>query len=81
MNGSCNKNDNSYGSMSGSVASLNGSTAESGVVFAHEMGHYLGLDHNADAGNFMSPIAWPTATGIHQWQGDVMKRHCNVTRL
>jgi hypothetical protein len=81
VDGSCNKNDNSYGQMTGSVASLIAATASTGVVFAHEMGHYLGLEHTYDTGNFMSPVAYPNATGIQRWQGDMMKRHCLVTRL
>jgi Metallo-peptidase family M12B Reprolysin-like len=74
VNGPCNKY---YNGWSGSVASLEGSNAVSGLVFAHEMGHYLGLDHTYDAGNLMNA----GGSGLYQWQGDVMKRHCNVTRL
>ena len=79
VTGPCNKNAKG---MTGAVVSLNGSAANSGNTFAHEMGHYLGLSHIADNGNFIGNNGSSNSfTGIHEWQGDVMKRHCFVTRL
>jgi hypothetical protein len=79
VNGSCNKNSKG---MTGSVVSLNGDSANSGNTFAHEIGHYLGLQHIPDAGNFIGNNGnSDSSTGIEDWQGDVMKRHCFVTRL
>jgi hypothetical protein len=76
VNGPCNKNAKG---MTGPVVSINGSTANSGNTFAHEIGHYLGLDHIADASNFIGGNgASDSNTGILQWQGDIMKRHCSV---
>lgn len=79
LDGSCNKNDNSYGGMTGTVAEIVGSAAVSGVVMAHEVGHYLGLDHSYVNGNFMYPSLSAAATAIQTAQGDVMKRHCFVS--
>ena len=74
VNGPCDKNAKG---MSGPVVSLNGSTANAGNTLAHELGHYLGLDHIADVGNFIGGDGGSNSwTGIHGWQGDVMKRHC-----
>jgi Metallo-peptidase family M12 len=74
VNGSCDKN--SIG-MTGSVVSLNGSLANSANTFAHEMGHYLGLDHIADADNFIGNNGGSNSnTNILDWQGTTMKRHC-----
>jgi Repeat of unknown function (DUF5648)/Metallo-peptidase family M12B Reprolysin-like len=76
VNGPCDKNAKG---MTGSVVSLNGSTANSGNTFAHEVGHYLGLDHIPDTGNFIGGGgASNSFTGIFGWQGDIMKRHCFV---
>jgi hypothetical protein len=76
VNGPCNKNAKG---MTGPVVSLNGSTSNSGNTFAHELGHYLGLDHIADSGNFIGGNGSSNSfTGIHEWQGNTMKRHCSV---
>lgn len=78
VDGSCNKDAKG---MTGSVVSLNGTTANSGNTFAHEVGHYLGLDHIADVGNFIGGDGGSDSwTGIYDWQGDRMKRHCFVNR-
>jgi len=78
VNGSCNKDANG---MTGSVSSLNGNAANSGNTFAHEVGHYLGLNHIADTGNFIGGNGGSDSwTGIFNWQGDVMKTHCFVHR-
>lgn len=77
VGGPCDKDDKDE--MTGSVVSLNGSAANSGNTFAHEMGHYLGLDHIADTGNFIGGDGGSDSwTGIHAWQGETMKRHCLV---
>lgn len=79
VNGSCDKDAKG---MTGSVVSLNGSSANSGNTFAHEIGHYLGLDHIPDHGNFIGDNGSSNSvTGIHEWQGTVMKRHCFVHAL
>ena len=76
VGGSCDKNSKG---MTGSVVSLNGSLANSGNTFAHEMGHYLGLDHIAAADNFIGNNgASNSHTNVFEWQGDTMKRHCFV---
>lgn len=74
VDGSCDKDSKG---MTGSVVSLNGSTANSGNTFAHEIGHYLGLNHIPDTGNFIggngNSDSW---TDIYVWQDNTMKRHC-----
>lgn len=79
VDGSCDKNSKG---MSGSVVSLNGGTANVGNTLAHEMGHYLGLSHVKDSGNFIGGDgASDSWTGIHSWQGDTMKKHCFVNHF
>jgi hypothetical protein len=76
IRGPCDKNANGW---TGSVVSLNGDTANSGNTFAHELGHYLGLDHIADSDNFIGNNGGSNSnTHIHAWQGDAMKKHCYV---
>lgn len=76
VKGSCDKNAKG---MNGSVVSLNGSDNNAGNTFAHEMGHYLGLKHISDTGNFIGGDGGSNSwTGIHDWQGDTMKSHCWV---
>ena len=74
--GHCNKNAPWH--MTGSVVEIyQGRDNYAGNGFAHEMGHYLGLDHISDDGNFIggdgSSNSW---SGILDWQGNEMKRHC-----
>lgn len=84
VDGPCSKDDKDE--MTGSVVSLNGSYDNSGNTFAHEIGHYLGLDHIEDNNNFIGggPIGSPSEgasnqnTGIYNWQGTTMKKHCYV---
>ena len=33
-------------------------------LIAHELGHYVNLDHSSDASNLMSPIIYTTSTGL-----------------
>jgi hypothetical protein len=76
VGGSCDKN---VEGMTGSVVSLNGSDDNAGNTFAHEMGHYLGLGHIKDVGNFIGGNGGSNSwTGIYGWQGDEMKKHCWV---
>jgi hypothetical protein len=65
--------------MTGCVVSLNGDYANSGNTFAHELGHYLGLNHIADPANFIGNNGSSNSnTDILAWQGDIMKTHCFV---
>lgn len=77
VNGPCSKDDKDE--MTGSVVSLNGSYKNSGNTFAHEIGHYLGLEHISDPNNFIGNDGSSNAnTGIFDWQGTTMKKHCYV---
>jgi hypothetical protein len=51
-----------------------------GVVIAHEVGHFLGLDHDTAAGNFMNATVGNTSTGIRHEQWRTMRRHAFVRR-
>jgi hypothetical protein len=81
VGGPCDKN--AGGSvMTGTVVSLNGDHGNSGNTFAHEIGHYLGLDHIADADNFIGNNGSSNSnTRILAWQGDLMKKHCMVVHI
>lgn len=77
VGGSCDKD--SKGKMTGSVVSLNGNSANSGNTFAHEIGHYLGLDHISTQCNFIGNNGGSNScTGILTWQGNKMKTHCFI---
>lgn len=77
VNGSCDKNSKG---MTGSVVELYPDDDDyTANGFAHEMGHYLGLNHIPDAGNIIGGDGGSDSwTGIYDWQGDTMKRHCLV---
>lgn len=77
VNGPCDKDKK--GTMTGTVVSLNGDKGNSGNTFAHELGHYLGLSHIPDAGNFIGNNGSSNSnTAITSAQGDTMKAHCSV---
>lgn len=80
VDGPCSKDDKDE--MTGSVVSLNGSFDNSGNTFAHEIGHYIGLDHVAAANNFIgNDGASNSNTAITAGQGTTMKSHCYVTKV
>lgn len=35
-----------------------------GIIYAHEFGHYLGLDHVSDTSNLMNPIIYTSSTAL-----------------
>jgi hypothetical protein len=69
------------------VVSLNGTAANSGNSFAHEIGHFLGLPHAEDdaslvgaalvSSNFMRHDSG-TNTSMTQAQSDRMRTHCAI---
>jgi hypothetical protein len=76
IDGSCHKD---VKGLTGSVVSLNGTTRNAANTLAHEVGHYLGLDHIPDAGNFIGGDGSSNGfTGIFSWQGAIMRQHCFV---
>lgn len=77
VEGPCSKDDKDE--MTGSVVSLNGSDDNAGNTFAHEIAHYLSLEHVADVNNFIGNDGASNAnTGVFNWQGNDMKNHCYV---
>lgn len=69
------------------VVALNGTAANSGNSFAHEIGHFLGLPHAEDdstlvaaalvASNFMRHDSGAN-TSMTQAQSDKMRTHCTI---
>lgn len=72
----CSKDDKDE--MTGTVVSIHFSRNISGVAFAHEAGHYLGLKHHSNNSNFMHANASGSSTIITSAQGNTMKSHCYV---
>lgn len=84
VKGPCSKDDKDE--MTGSVTSilLTGQDA-SGVLMAHEVGHYLGLEHceddancNTGTDNFMNATIDSDNFNILNTQGSTMRGHCYV---
>jgi Matrixin len=61
--------------MDGSVVAIE--TNVTGLVLAHEAGHYLGLSHVNDSANLMNPTA-PNGGDLTSGQGSNMRDHCFV---
>ena len=62
--------------MDGTVVELIGGTT--GLVLAHEVGHYLGLNHvTGDSTNLMFPSV-PNGGLLTAAQGNTMKSHCFI---
>src|SRR6185312_15046001 len=47
-----------------SGAVIEGPVASDAPIVAHELGHYLGLDHVSDQTDMMNPIIYPNSTTI-----------------
>jgi hypothetical protein len=75
LNGSCEKTEAGW---TGAVVSLRDYDYYFvGNTFAHEIGHYLGLKHYDERGNFMHSASEDWG-GIYPWQGEIMYQHCFV---
>lgn len=82
INGPCNKNS---GLLNGSVVAIEEDRDKTGAILAHEIGHYLGLNHSPDQNNLMHDVVptvpdprVPHADYLTSDQGDVMLQHCFV---
>lgn len=70
----------------GAVVELLSTAQSTGVVLAHEVGHYLGLSHGNDISNVMGTdtdgdgIGETNAnsTGMTPSQGDTVETHCSI---
>ena len=74
VDGPCNKDAKG---MDGSVIAIEHSFDITGLVTAHEAGHYLGLGHINDGNNLMNPTV-PNNGQLNNSQGNNMKNHCFV---
>jgi hypothetical protein len=74
IDGDCDKSTGSCESgMSGSVVELISPAATMGILMAHELGHYFGLEHTSRTNNFMNPTVGTANTGITTSQGSVVR--------
>jgi len=78
VGGSCNKDAKG---MNGSVVELQSSQALTGVIMAHELGHYLGLSHTSSTNNLLNPTVSTSTTLLSSGQGNTMKGHCFIRFL
>lgn len=74
VDGPCDKNAKG---MDGSVVAIEGSFSTTGTVLAHEVGHYLGLEHVTSNANLMFKSV-PNGGGLSAKQGSNMRDHCFV---
>lgn len=63
--------------MDGSVVAIEGSVNTTGYVLAHEVCHYLGLDHSSSSSNLMFGTV-PNGGNLTTGQGSDMRDHCFV---
>ena len=75
VEGPCDK-DNSK-DMEGSVVAIEGATTTTPFVLAHEVGHYLGLEHVNNSNRLMNPTV-PNGGQITAAEGTDLRDHCFV---
>ena len=63
-----------------SGAVLESRVATDSGITAHELGHYLGLDHVNDETDLMNPIIYPSSTLITSEQCQEMRAIATTTR-
>jgi hypothetical protein len=61
--------------MDGSVVAIEGSANTTGFVLAHEVGHYLGLDHSSNSNRLMFGTV-PNGGVLTSGEGSDMRDHC-----
>lgn len=61
-------------------AVIESTVATDAPVVAHELGHYLGLDHMKLATNAMNPIIYGDSTKFETWQCESMKKTAELAR-
>jgi Metallo-peptidase family M12B Reprolysin-like len=79
VEGSCDKNAKS---MTGTVIAIEGSPMQTARTLAHEIGHYLGLEHPDDSSslpnNLMHQSRITSGLNLTNEQGQEMREHCFV---
>jgi len=83
VNGTCSKDDKG---MSGAVLELSGSADFTGVLLAHEVGHYLGLGTGPNPNNVMGVDSnndgideiSTSSINLTSGQGSTMRGHCST---
>ncbi len=84
VDGSCDKDKK--GERTGAVLEILGSDLLAGILLAHEVGHYLGLQHASDITNVMGDDSDgdgigsidSTSLNLTVSQGNTMKSHCSI---
>jgi hypothetical protein len=63
-----------------SGAVLEAVVADSAGIMAHELGHYLNLDHVSDTADLMNPIIYDSSTKLEDWQCTAMRQAAMTVR-
>ncbi len=72
VSGPCHKSDTE---MTGTVVEMLGDSG-TGLMLAHQLAHYLGLDHHEEDGNLMQQIV--SGIALNEEQINTLKAHCAI---